>query len=73
MARHLAAAVLDRRRRRTCSVSASANLYLRKILIHDARAAILRIERDRAPIGPWLDWLDAVAHKNVVVVARPTS
>jgi hypothetical protein len=29
----------------------------------------LRIKRDRAPIGPWLDRLDARAHKNVVVVA----
>ena len=30
------------------------------------RAAVLRIKRDRAPIGVWLD---ARAHKNVVVVA----
>ncbi len=55
------------------SISKRDNLYLRKILIHGARAAILRIKRDRAPIGAWLDWLDALAHKNVVVVARPTS
>jgi len=27
------------------------NLYLCKILIHGARAAVLRIKRDRAPIG----------------------
>jgi transposase len=32
------------------------NVYLRKILIHGARAAVLQIKRDRAP-------------KNVVVVA----
>jgi transposase len=43
--------------------------YLRKILIHGARAAVLRIKRDRAPIGAWLDALDARAPKNVVVVA----
>jgi len=43
--------------------------YLRKVLIHGARAAVLRIKRDRAPIGPWLDRLDARAPKNVVVVA----
>ena len=30
---------------------------------------MLRIKRDRAPIGAWLDALDARAHKNVVVVA----
>jgi transposase len=43
--------------------------YLRKILIHGARAAVLRIKRDRAPIGAWLDALDHRAPKNVVVVA----
>jgi hypothetical protein len=42
---------------------------LRKVLIHGARAAVLRIKRDRAPIGAWLDALDARAPKNVVVVA----
>ena len=40
-----------------------------KILIHGARAAVLRIKRDRAPIGAWLDALDHRAPKNVVVVA----
>jgi transposase len=45
------------------------NVYLRKILIHGARAAVLRIKPDRAPIGAWLDALDARAPKNVVVVA----
>jgi transposase len=50
-------------------ISKRGNVYLRKILIHGARAAVLRIKRDRAPIGAWLDRLDARAHKNVVVVA----
>jgi len=50
-------------------ISKRGNVYLRKILIHGARAAVLRIKRDRAPIGPWLDRLDARAHKNIVVVA----
>ncbi len=50
-------------------ISKRGNVYLRKILIHGARAAVLRIRRDRAPIGAWLDKLDARAHKNVVVVA----
>ena len=30
---------------------------------------MLRIKRDREPIGAWLDRLDARAHKNVVVGA----
>ena len=51
------------------SISKRGNVYLRKILIHGARAAVLRIKRDRVPIGAWLDRLDARAHKNVVVVA----
>jgi transposase len=50
-------------------ISKRGNVYLRKILIHGARAAVLRIKRDRAPIGAWLDALDARAPKNVVIVA----
>src|SRR5271155_4093966 len=50
-------------------ISKRGNVYLRKVLIHGARAAVLRIKRDRAPIGAWLDALDHRAPKNVVVVA----
>jgi transposase len=50
-------------------ISKRGNVYLRKVLIHGARAAVLRIKRDRTPIGAWLDALDARAPKNVVVVA----
>ena len=42
-------------------ISKRGNVYLRKILIHGARAAVLRIKRDRAPIGAWLDALDSRA------------
>jgi hypothetical protein len=56
--------------RRSCLASVNAaTFYLRKVLIHGARAAVLRMKRDRAPIGAWLDALDARAPKNVVVVA----
>ena len=54
---------------RLLGISKRGNVYLRKILIHGARAAVLRIKRDRAPIGAWLDRLDASAHKNIVIVA----
>ena len=54
---------------RLFSISKRGNMYLRKMLIHGARAAVLRVKRDSAPFGPWLDRLDARAHKNVVVVA----
>ena len=50
-------------------ISKRGNVYLRKVLIHGARAAVLRIKRDRAPIGAWLDALDHRTPKNVVVVA----
>jgi len=54
---------------RLLGISKRGNVYLRKILIHGARAGVLRIKRDRAPIGPRLDALNAGAPKNVVVVA----
>jgi transposase len=50
-------------------ISKRGNVYLRKVLIHGARAAVLRIKRDRASIGSRLDALDARAPKNVAVVA----
>jgi hypothetical protein len=53
---------------RSFDVTSYSVAYLRKILIHGARAVVLRIKRDRAPIGAWLDALDARAPKNVVVV-----
>src|SRR5258708_15491233 len=48
---------------RLLGISKRGNVYLCKILIHGARAAVLRIKRDRAPIGAWLDALDARAPK----------
>ena len=50
-------------------ISKRGNVYLRKVLIYGARAAVLRIKREGVSIGAWLDRLDARAHKNVVVVA----
>ena len=50
-------------------ISKRGNASLRRIRIHGARAAVLHIKRDRAPIGAWLDALDARTHKNVVTVA----
>jgi transposase len=54
---------------RLLGISKRGNVYLRKILIHGERAAVLRIKRDRAPIGAWPDAFDTHAAKNVVVVA----
>jgi transposase len=54
---------------RLLSISKRGNVYLRKLLIHGARAAVGRMKRDGLAVGAWLDRLDARAHKNVVVVA----
>jgi hypothetical protein len=40
-------------------ISKRGNIYLRKILIHGARAAALRIKRDRFAIGAWMNALEA--------------
>ena len=36
------------------SISKRGNMYLRKVLIHGARAAAMRIKRDRFAIGGWM-------------------
>jgi transposase len=54
---------------RLLGISKRGNTYLRKILIHGARAAVLRIKRDRVPIGAWMDALERRAHRNVLIVA----
>jgi len=50
-------------------ISKRGNTYLRKILIHGARAAAMRIRRDRFVIGGWMNALEARAPRNVLVVA----
>jgi transposase len=52
-----------------CGISKRGNSYLRKILIHGARAAVTRMKRERAPMGSWMTALEARAPHNVLVVA----
>ena len=54
---------------RLLGISKRGNVYLRKILITEHGLQYCGFKRDRAPIGAWLDALDARAPKNVVVVA----
>ena len=54
---------------RLLGISKRGNTYLRKILVHGARAAVLRIKRYQAPIGAWMDALERRAHRNVLIVA----
>ena len=54
---------------RLFGISKRGNRYLRKILVHGARSAVLRVKRERAPFGTWLDALQTRAPLNVVVTA----
>lgn len=50
-------------------ISKRGNPYLRKMFIHGARAAVLRLRRAGTLIGKWMDGLEARAPRNVVIVA----
>jgi len=54
---------------RLYGISKRGNNYLRKILIHGARAVMLRSKRDRIAIGAWMTALEARAPRNVLIVA----
>jgi transposase len=50
-------------------ISKRGNRYLRKILIHGARAVVLRCKRNRIAMGAWMASLEARAPRNVLIVA----
>jgi transposase len=50
-------------------ISKRGNPYLRKMFIHGARAAVLRLNRERSLIGAWMNGLEARAPRNVLIVA----
>jgi transposase len=50
-------------------ISKRGNRYLRKMLIHGARAALPALSKTDTPLGQWLRGLLQRAHKNTVVVA----
>lgn len=50
-------------------ISKRGNRYLRKILIHGARAVVSRCNRERVPMGSWMTALEARAPRNVLIVA----
>lgn len=56
-------------RPRLLGISKRGNVYLRKLLIHGARAALPSLSTSEMPLGAWLRGLLARAHKNTVVVA----
>jgi len=54
---------------RLVGISKRGNKYLRKLLIHGARAALPTLLESPTPLGGWLRALIARMHKNVAVVA----
>ena len=50
-------------------ISKRGNKYLRKLLIHGARAAMPTLAKSATPLGEWLRGLRARVHANVAVIA----
>jgi transposase len=50
-------------------ISKRGNCYLRKILVHGARAVVLRSKRHRIAMGAWLTALEMRAPRNVLIIA----
>jgi transposase len=56
-------------RPRLVGITKRGNKYLRKLLIHGARAALPRLANSGTPLGNWLQALMTRTHKNAAVVA----
>ncbi|HVI90575.1 MAG TPA: IS110 family transposase [Dongiaceae bacterium] len=54
---------------RLLGITKRGNVYLRKMLIHGARAAVPSLAKSDTPLGVWLRGLLTRAHKNTAVVA----
>lgn len=54
---------------RLYGITKCGNRYLRMILVHGARAVVLRSKRERIPMGSWLTSLEARAPRNVLIIA----
>jgi transposase len=56
-------------RPRLVGITKRGNSYLRRLLIHGARAALPGLAASETPLGTWLQGLLSRTHKNAVVVA----
>ena len=54
---------------RLWGISKRGNKYLRKLLVHGARAALPSLSASTTPLGKWLQSLLERAHKNTAIVA----
>ena len=50
-------------------ISKRGNPHLRKMLIHGARAAVLRVKREGSSLGKWMSGLETRTACSVVIVA----
>ena len=50
-------------------ISKRGNAYLRTLLIHGARTALLGLAKSETPLGRWLKGLLERVHRNVAIVA----
>ena len=50
-------------------ISKRGNPYLRRMFIHGARAAVLRVKREGSSLGTWMSGLETRTARNVVIVA----
>ena len=56
-------------RQQLFGISKRGNIYLRRMLIHGARAVLLRVKYDTGGFGQWVKRLEQRAPRNKVVVA----
>ena len=56
-------------KQRLFGISKRGNIYLRRMLIHGARAVVWRIKYDTAGLGQWVHRLSQRAPRNKVIVA----
>jgi transposase len=50
-------------------ISKRGNTYLRRMLVHGARACVLHLDRSKDRLGAWLNELETRMHRNKVTVA----
>jgi transposase len=51
------------------AISKRGNAYLRRLLIHGARSCVQTCDRERHPLGSWINKLEQRMHRNKVIVA----
>jgi transposase len=61
-----AATIVDGGKAKLLGISKRGNPYLRRMFIHGARAAVLRVKREGSSLGKWMSGLGTRAARNVV-------